>query len=126
MKQFSRFLLVGITNTGLGFAVIFACMYLGRLTAELSNAVGYLVGLVASYLLNRHFTFRSASRPSTELIRITFVFLFAYIVNLIVLIVLLRELEINALLSQVLAAAAYIGMVYVLNKNYVFYSIKAG
>lgn len=126
MKQFSRFLLVGLINTGLGFSVIFTCMYVVGLTAELSNAVGYLVGLIASYFLNRHFTFRSPSRRSTEFIRFVTVFLTAYTVNLIVLIFLLRELEINAVLSQIVAAVTYIGMAYILNKHYVFYPTKSG
>jgi putative flippase GtrA len=124
MKQFSRFLLVGFANTALGYAVIFGCMYLGGLTAELSNAVGYLVGLVVSYFLNRHFTFRSARRRSTEFVRFVIVFLTAYTTNLLVLIVLVRGLEIHAALSQVVAGAAYIGTAYLLNKRYVFHSTE--
>lgn len=126
MKQFSRFLLAGLTNTGLGFAVIFTCMYVVGLTAELSNAVGYLVGLIASYFLNRHFTFRSPGRRSTEFIRFVIVFLIAYTVNLVVLIVLIHRLQIYAALSQVVAAVAYIGVAFSLNKRYVFYSTKVG
>ncbi len=124
MNQFSRFLLVGFANTALGYAVIFACMYFVGLSPELSNATGYTVGLLASYFLNRHFTFRSARRRSTEFVRFVLVFLTAYTANLIVLIVLVRGWEIHAALSQVIAGVVYIETAYLLNKRYVFHSTE--
>jgi putative flippase GtrA len=125
MNQFSRFLLVGVANTALGYAVIFGCMYLAGLSPELSNAAGYAVGLLVSYFLNRHFTFRSAQRRSTEFVRFGIVFLVAYTANLAVLIVLVRTLEVHAGLSQLIAGVIYIGTAYLLNKNYVFRSSEA-
>lgn len=126
MNQLSRFLLVGVANTALGYAVIFGCMYLAGLSPELSNAAGYTVGLLASYFLNRHFTFRSAQRRSTEFARFALVFLTAYTANLAVLIVLVRALAVHAGLSQVIAGVIYIGTAYLLNKHYVFRSSEAG
>jgi putative flippase GtrA len=125
MNQFPRFLLVGVANTALGYAVIFACMYLARLSPELSNAAGYAVGFLVSYFLNRHFTFRSAQRRSTEFVRFGIVFLVAYTANLAVLIVFVRTLEIHAGLSQIIAGVIYIGTAYMLNKHYVFRSSEA-
>jgi putative flippase GtrA len=122
MNQFPRFLLVGVANTALGYAVIFGCMYLAKLSPELSNAAGYAVGFLVSYFLNRHFTFRSAQRRSTELVRFGIVFLIAYTANLAVLIVLVRTLEVHAGLSQIIAGVIYIGTAYMLNKHYVFRS----
>jgi len=124
MNQFSRFLLVGVANTALGYAVIFACMYLAGLSPELSNAVGYLVALVVSYFLHRHFTFRSARRRNTEFVRFVIVFLIAYTANFIVLVVLVRGLGIHAALSQVVAGVVYVGTAYLLNKRYVFHSTE--
>lgn len=125
MKQLSRFLVVGFANTALGYAVIFACMYLAEMSPERSNAAGYAVGLLASYFLNRHITFRSTQRRSTEFVRFVLVFLTAYTVNLLVLIVLVRALTIHAGLSQIMAGVIYIGTAYLLNKHYVFRSSQA-
>lgn len=124
MTQFSRFLLAGFANSALGYAVIFACMYLGGLAPEISNALGYLVGLVVSYFLSRHFTFRSAGRRSTEFLRFVVVFLTAYATNFITLVVLIRGLGMHAALSQVIAGVVYIGAAYLLNRRYVFRSIE--
>lgn len=125
MNQFSRFLSVGVANTALGYAVIFGCMYLAGLSPELSNAAGYAVGLLISYFLNRHFTFRSAQRRSAEFLRFGVVFLVAYTANLAVLTVLVRTLEVHGGLSQLIAGVSYIGTAYRLNKHYVFRSSEA-
>lgn len=125
MNQLSRFLLVGVFNTALGYAVIFGCMYLAGLSPELSNAAGYMVGLLVSYFLNRYFTFRSAQRRSTEFARFVLVFLTAYTGNLVVLVVLVRILTVHAGFSQVIAGVIYIGTAYMLNKHYVFRSSEA-
>lgn len=122
MSQFSRFILVGVANTVLGYAVIFGCMYLAGLSPELSNAAGYTFGLLVSYFLNRRFTFRSARRRSIEFACFTLVFLAAYTVNLAVLIILVRALDMHAGISQVIAGFIYIGTAYLLNKHYVFRS----
>lgn len=124
MSQLSRFLVVGFANTVLGYAVIFGCMYLGGLTPESSNVVGYLVGLLVSYFLNRHFTFRSVQRRGTEFVRFVVVFITAYTANLIVLVVFVRALGTHAAVSQVIAGVIYIGVAYLLNKHYVFHSTK--
>jgi putative flippase GtrA len=125
MNQFSRFLLVGLANTALGYAVIFGCMYLAGLSPELSNVAGYAVGLLASYLLNRNYTFRSAQRRSTEFGRFVVVFAAAYAANLGLLIILVRKLAVNAGLSQVIAGILYVVTAYLLNKHYVFRSSEA-
>lgn len=122
MGQLARFLVVGIVNTGVGYGVIFACMYLAGLSPEASNMIGYMIGLVAAYLLHRNFTFRSTGRRDAEFARFVSVFLIAYTANLGVLIVLVRVVAVHAGLSQVIAGVVYVGTSYMLNKYYVFQS----
>lgn len=125
MNQLARFILVGIVNTGIGYGVIFGCMYLVGLAPELSNVIGYLIGLVASYFLHRNYTFRSTQRRRTEFIQFVLVFLVAYAANFAALIVLVRTLAVHAGLSQVIAGVFYVGTAYLLNKHYVFRSANA-
>lgn len=120
MNQFIRFILVGAFNTGLGYGIIFACMYLADLSPELSNIVGYMTGLVVSYFLHRGYTFRSTQQQRTEFIRFIAVFLISYGANLLSLVVFVRALSIHAGLSQVIAGIIYISVSYLLNKCYVF------
>lgn len=120
MNQFIRFISVGMINTGLGYGIIFACMYLADLSPELSNAIGYMTGLVASYFLHRGYTFRSTQHQNTEFIRFIVVFLICYSANLLSLITLVRVLGVHSGISQIIAGIIYIGASYLLNKFYVF------
>lgn len=123
MSQFSRFLLVGLVNTFLGYAVIFGCMYLGKLSPELSNIVGYTVGLFISYFLNRYFTFRCAQSCGLQFVRFALVFLVAYFANFATLVVFVRFFAINSGFSQIIAGIMYVVTAYLLNKNYVFRTV---
>lgn len=125
MRQFARFVAVGIFNTLLGYAVIFACMYLAKMSAEASNVAGYAVGLVASYVLNRSYTFGSRARVSGEVIRFLVVFGIAYGLNFVALLVLIHVLDVHAALSQVLAGVVYVGASYLMNRFYVFKPSRA-
>ncbi len=49
-------------------------MYGANLSAEVSNVLGYTIGLIASYVLNRKYTFNSMQRRSRELPRFLTVF----------------------------------------------------
>ena len=123
MKQFSRFLTVGLFNTTLGYCIIFACMYLGGMTPEASNAIGYAVGLIASYLLNKLYTFKQISKHRGEFTKFLAVFAFAYALNFLSLLVLVRGLEMHQGLSQVLAGMVYVTVFYLMNKFFVFKAI---
>lgn len=115
-----RYLVVGLANTGIGYGVIFGCMYILSLSPEISNAIGYAVGLVASYFLHRHFTFRSSGRRQMEFVRFIIAFAIAYLMNLASLIIMVRIISMNAGVSQILAGAVYVACAYILNKCYVF------
>jgi putative flippase GtrA len=120
MNQFARFVMVGVLNTLLGYAVIFSCMYLAGLSAVASNMAGYLVGLTISYALNRSFTFKSTSTSKLEVARFLFVFAAAYLANLGVLVMLIRYAGVHEGVAQVLAGAVYVVTSFLMNKYYVF------
>lgn len=124
MKQFFRFLTVGVFNTLLGYCVIFACMYLVKMTPETSNAAGYAVGLFVSYVLHRNFTFNSKQRKRDEIASFLIVFLVAYATNFVALLVFIHKLGFNEGLSQLLAGVVYVAASFIMNKYYVFKTIR--
>ncbi len=120
MRQLITYGAVGVFNTALGYAIIFACMYLLRLDAVVSNALGYGVGVVVSYALNKRFTFQSEAAARGELLRFILVFAFAYLLNLGVLLVCIRWWTVHAALAQVIAGVVYFIVSFLLNKYFVF------
>jgi putative flippase GtrA len=125
MNQFLRYILVGITNTLVGYGVIFGCMYLAGISPEISNVAGYAVGLVVSYVLNRTYTFNSTQKRRTEVVRFLACFGIAYGLNFLTLIVMIHWLHLHEGLSQIIASAAYVVSAYLMNKFYVFRSAEA-
>lgn len=125
MSQLARFILVGGVNTGLGYLVIFSCMYLWGISAELSNAAGYGCGLVFSYFLNRNFTFESKRNHRGAIARFALVFFISYGLNFLALVFLVRRIQLNEGLSQVVAGIIYVVASYILNKFYVFGESKS-
>lgn len=126
MRQFLSFAAVGVLNTVLGYAVIYACMYLAGFGAVTSNVVGYSVGLVVSYVMNRTFTFRSVASAPREIVRFVSIFLLAYLANLGVLILLIDRVGVHEGVAQIPAGVVYFALSFVLNKYYVFASPRAG
>lgn len=118
--QLVVYLFVGLFNTLVGFGIIFACMYLLGIGPVLSNVIGYLCGLVVSYVLNKRFTFKSTSKSKLEALRFLAVFLFAYGANLLALILAINWLELHDALAQVIASTVYVATSFLLNKYYTF------
>jgi len=120
VKQLLRFAAVGVLNTAVGYAVIFACMYLAGLSPVASNVVGYACGLVVSYTLNRTFTFRSVAGKKREIVRFLSIFMVAYLANIGALMLLIDHVGMHKGWAQLVAGAIYTGLFYLLSKYYVF------
>lgn len=61
--QVIKYALVGLANTAITAAVIFACMHSG-MGVYSSNAAGYLCGIIFSFIANTLFTFSTKISPS--------------------------------------------------------------
>ncbi|MEJ5349110.1 MAG: GtrA family protein [Desulfosoma sp.] len=106
IPYFSRYILVGVLNTVLGYGIIFGLMACS-FNPYLSNALGYMIGISFSYVLNKRFSFRS-SAPD----RIAFPLFLAslgtaYLANLAVLFSLLKFLAVNPYVAQIVAGGVY-------------------
>ena len=124
VPQFAKFLTVGVLNTVLGYFVIFSSMYLLGFSPELSNLLGYGVGLCSSYFLNRKYTFESVRVSREEILKFIFVFLIAYVSNLLVLMYLVHSSSLHDGVSQVVAGVFYVVISFLMNKYYVFKKSK--
>ena len=115
--QFVTYNIVGIANTLVGFSIIFGLMFAG-LGATASNAVGYAIGAVLSYILNKKYTFKSTDKSKLLAVKFFMVLGVSYLFNLITLQWLLTFL--NAYISQLIAGAVYTVSSFLLAKFIVF------
>ncbi len=125
MLQLVKYVVVGLANTALGYAIIFGCMYWLGLGPVLSNVIGYALGLVVSYLLHRKVTFQSTQTGHAEALRFLVVFGVAYSLNLLMLMLLIDYWHVHKGWSQVIAGAVYVIASFLMQKFYVFRSVKA-
>ena len=75
--QLAKYAIVGVMNTLLTLAVIFICKSLLGVNPYISNALGYIVGLINSFLWNRSWVFR---RRDGKLSRQAILFLIGFAV----------------------------------------------
>ena len=115
-----RYGLIGVLNTLLTLAIIFAAIYWLDAPALLANAIGYVVGFICSYLLNRLWTFRSQAPMGRSIGRYVLAALLAYAMNALVIFIGIAWYGASEYLIQPLGAAAYTLTLFVLSKAWVF------
>ncbi len=120
-KQFIRFGIVGVLNTAVQFVVFSALFRLFSLPMLLASGIGYLAGIVNSYLLNRVWTFEvSNQRRTSEFMRFVAVNLVAMGVNLGVLKILVESRDLVPEVAQVLAIGSSLVVNFCGNKWWTF------
>jgi len=112
---------VGFINTVAGFGLIMLLMYMG-VDAVRSNAIGYGLGAILSYFLNKHYTFTYKNHSMRIFIKFFAVLSVAYLLNYMVLMILLPH--INPYVAQVVSAVIYTISAFLLMKFLVFNNLK--
>ncbi|MBI4407875.1 MAG: GtrA family protein [Candidatus Kerfeldbacteria bacterium] len=63
MRQALKFIVVGGISTVVNYTVFFLSYHYGQINYLVASAIGYVIGLSLSYLLNASWTFRQQSTP---------------------------------------------------------------
>jgi len=122
IRVFLKYLLVGIINTIVGYGIIFFLMFVG-VSPEISNIVGYAVGISVSYVLNKIYTFQSKAHPKKEFPKFVLSLLASYTLNFLTLVLCIHILKINPYISQIISGAVYTLSGFVFLKYFAFRSI---
>ena len=117
-KQVSRYTLVGILNTLTTLLVIY---WLKESVGDYwANAIGYAVGLVMSFFLNRAYTFGHDGAVSGAALRFLAAFAICYAINLAVVALLVDGFGVNGYLAQPCGMASFTVSFYILLRSHVF------
>lgn len=80
--QFMKYVIVGCMNTAITLGVIFVCKSLLDVNPYLSNALGYIAGLINSFIWNKNWVFKSQNGYSREAIKFVIGFGICYLLQL--------------------------------------------
>jgi len=115
--QVIKYALVGLANTAITAAVIFACMDSG-MGVYSANAAGYLCGIVFSFLANTLFTFSTKISPK-RLAKFLLSCLICWVINAIAIKLFLIIFSSNLYISQFIGMIVYTLTGFLINKLWV-------
>lgn len=107
LYQSLRFALVGFINTSVGLAVIFGLMFFANVSPAVANVLGYVIGLLISFLLNRIWTFNSSHSIVEVLPKYVLMAVVSYFLNLGIVVGVVHLFGVNPYLAQLLGIIFY-------------------
>lgn len=114
-----RYGLVGLCNSLVGLMIIYMAKALG-IGDVAANAIGYGVGLVFSFVVNKRWTFGYIGSHASSFVRFCLIIAMAYFANLGVVMTSIDGFGLNGYLSQALGVPIYTLIGYVGCRLYVF------
>lgn len=125
MNELIKYMIVGLINTATGYGVFWMLLRWVGCSPELANAISYVIALCVAFYLNRFFVFTGANSSTSSILRFFVAFAAAFLLNQAVLIVFFRIFLVPAEIAQVFAMIVYTVIFYLLNKFYVFRTLKS-
>lgn len=101
LKQLSRFGMIGILNTILGYGLF--VMFLNWCSYFWALVFSHIIAVTHSYLWNRFWTFKSYRNPLKEFIKFNSVYLMVFFANAIALFILVDALNFDPRIGQLFA-----------------------
>jgi putative flippase GtrA len=120
LRQFGRFLGVGVVNALLGLLVIYAAKGFFGAGDISANLLGYGVGMTVSFVLNSRWTFDFSGAWKPAFVKFVVVSLFAYAANLLTVLAAIHSAAINSYVAQALGIPIYTLTVFLASKYLVF------
>jgi len=119
-SQLIKFGIVGVINTLITLTTIFVLSNYLNVYYIYSNCIGYLLGFINSFVMNKFWTFQSQGNIYKESLFFLLVFLVCYIIQLSVLYYLHGIRQYNENLSQLISMVVYTLANFLLNKFLTF------
>jgi len=115
-----RYLLVGVVNTLVGLGIIYLAMYFLHMDLASSNALGYAIGIMVSFALNKKWTFDSQDHIVYSFLRYLLVLAVAYGANLATVLFANSHFDLNPYLSQALGIVPYTAIGFLGSRFFAF------
>ncbi len=120
IRQFLRFLSVGLLNTGTTLGLIFCLIHFVHLAPLVANFLGYAAGISVSFTLNRRWTFKDQGSLTATGLRFLGAAGVSYLLNVIAIENALRLFAISIYPAQVVGNMVYTAAFFLLCRLWVF------
>lgn len=101
LKQMSKFGLIGMLNTIIGYGAF--VLFLNYFNYMESLIISHIIGVTHSYLWNKFWIFKSNKNPMMEFIKFNSVYLVVFVINALALATLVNALKFDPKLGQLVA-----------------------
>jgi putative flippase GtrA len=119
--QFLKFLLVGILNTTIQYVVFWILLSVAGINYLLASVLGYCLGMINSYVMNRRWTFASKNpQVLSEGMKFIAVNLLALGTNMALLFFLVSLEHFRPQMAQLWAIAGSVAVNFALNRIWTF------
>jgi putative flippase GtrA len=115
-----KFIFAGVANTAIGYGVFLLLVTLLDMNPSYANAIGYVIALIAAFILNKTFVFNQSTTDRSTIPKFIVAFGIAFGINQLVLISGYRLAGLDPKIAQVFAMISYTISFYTLNKKFVF------
>lgn len=115
-----KFIFAGVANTAIGYGVFLLLVTLLDMNPSYANAIGYVIALIAAFVLNKTFVFNQSITGRSTIPKFIVAFGIAFGINQLVLISSYRLAGLDPKIAQVFAMISYTVVFYILNKKFVF------
>ena len=115
-KRFIKFISVGLLNTLVTYITFYLLLSLG-INYKVAATVGYILGILNSYIWNKYWTFKSKKTIKVEFAKFIIVYLFSYIVNIITLTIFVEIFDMIPEIGEIFGISlatiiSYLGLKY--------------
>ena len=119
-----RYLFVGVANTVTGLSIVYGTMYFLHLNIVPANVIGYAIGIVQSFALNKIWTFGSQDHLLSSFFRFIVVIAIAYATNLVTVLVAYGYLGVNPYVAQAIGILPYTATGFLGSRYFAFQTQK--
>ena len=116
----TRYAIVGMFNTIIGYGVFVFCYNLLNLHPNIANIIGYGIAIVIAHQLNKTFVFKIKVMSRFLIYKYLSAFALSFILNQLTLYSLVFFYSISPHIAQVFAMIVYTFTFYILNRYFVY------
>lgn len=119
MEKFIKFGLVGVINTIISIVIFNILNFIGA-DILVANTIGYICGMLNSYLFNNRWVFKVNSKEISTIGKFIVVNLITMLINNLILMLLVTYISVNATVAQIIALIFTTVINFIGNKFWTF------